>query len=195
MVTTFTFSENVGASLQPTDLVVRQQPSQSTSVVSSVSFDAATNTATFTLANPVADGNYLATLSGAGVTDLSGNPLAADHDYAFFFLRGDADRNGTVNLDDFNILALNFGTSGKVFSQGNFSYDAAGNVDLDDFNVLAGKFGTSLSPASRSSSLLTSVQSPTATRGRKFRAHRPSKRLSAVAANAATARRDPAVPS
>ena len=59
---------------------------------------------------------------------------------------GDADLSGTVGLDDFNLLAGNFNTSGKFWSQGNFNHDAAGNVNLDDFNLLAGNFNLSAGP-------------------------------------------------
>ena len=135
----FGFSENVGASLRPSDLVVRDTGTQAQVLVNGVSFDAATNTATFTLNNPVPDGNYRATLSGAGVTDAAGNPLGADHVHEFFFLRGDANHDGLVNLADFNVLASNFGQSNRDFSQGDFSYDSV--VNLADFNLLAGNFG------------------------------------------------------
>jgi hypothetical protein len=56
---------------------------------------------------------------------------------------GDADLSGTVNSDDFNRLASSFGTNGKVWSEGNFNYDALGTVNSDDFNLLAGNFGLS----------------------------------------------------
>ena len=55
-----------------------------------------------------------------------------------FVRYGDADLNGVVNLIDFNKLAANFNTSGKVWSQGDFNYD--GNVNLLDFNKLAANF-------------------------------------------------------
>jgi hypothetical protein len=51
-----------------------------------------------------------------------------------------------VNLDDFNRLASSFGTTGKVWSQGNFDYDILGRVNLDDFNLLAGNFGLAAGP-------------------------------------------------
>jgi hypothetical protein len=50
-----------------------------------------------------------------------------------------------VNLDDFNILAGNFGQTNRTFTQGDFTYD--GTVNLDDFNVLAGRFGQTVAPA------------------------------------------------
>jgi hypothetical protein len=53
---------------------------------------------------------------------------------------GDANIDGRVNLDDFNILASHFGTaSGAVWEDADFNYD--GRVNLDDFNLLAGNFG------------------------------------------------------
>ena len=59
---------------------------------------------------------------------------------------GDADLDGTVNLQDFNRLAANFGASGAVWTQGDFDYD--GNVNLQDFNKLAANFGLSAAGSS-----------------------------------------------
>jgi autotransporter-associated beta strand protein len=53
---------------------------------------------------------------------------------------GDADLSGTVNLQDFNRLAANFGT-GTRWDQGDFDYNGA--VNLQDFNRLAANFGLS----------------------------------------------------
>jgi hypothetical protein len=44
-----------------------------------------------------------------------------------------------VNLDDFNVVAANFGQSPRDYSQGDFDY--SGNVNLNDFNILAARFG------------------------------------------------------
>ena len=54
---------------------------------------------------------------------------------------GDANLDGLVNLDDFNRLAGNFGSTSALWSEGDFTYD--GRVNLDDFNRLAGGFGLS----------------------------------------------------
>jgi hypothetical protein len=141
----FRFSENVAASLLPGDLTVRNTATQATAVINSVSYDSATNTAGFALLTTLPSGSYTATLDGAGVADASGNLLGANHTFNFSFLVGDADGNGSVNSDDFNILATNFGTTGRTFSAGNFDYDAGGLVNSDDFNMLATNFGISLS--------------------------------------------------
>jgi hypothetical protein len=53
---------------------------------------------------------------------------------------GDADFDGRVDLDDFNTLASNFGTtSGAGWLRGDFTFD--GIVNLNDFNALASNFG------------------------------------------------------
>jgi hypothetical protein len=54
---------------------------------------------------------------------------------------GDANVDGVVNLNDFNILASNFGQAGKYWFEGDFDYD--GLVNLQDFNRLAANFGLS----------------------------------------------------
>ncbi|MEM6257714.1 MAG: PEP-CTERM sorting domain-containing protein [Planctomycetota bacterium] len=70
-------------------------------------------------------------------------------------LPGDADLDGDVDSDDFNILAFNFGEPGG-WTQGNFDGDAT--VDSDDFNILAFNFGAG-SPTSISLEV-TSVPEP-----------------------------------
>ena len=58
---------------------------------------------------------------------------------------GDANLDGTVDLQDFNKLAANFGASPRRWSQGDFDFNAS--VNLQDFNKLAANFGAAgLSP-------------------------------------------------
>ena len=63
---------------------------------------------------------------------------------------GDANHDARVNLDDFNILAANFGQSGTDFTRADFTYD--GTTNLDDFNILAARFGNSLAGPSSTAS-------------------------------------------
>jgi hypothetical protein len=56
---------------------------------------------------------------------------------------GDANLDGLVNLEDFNRLAANFGSSAALWSGGDFNYDQI--VNLDDFNKLAANFGMTVS--------------------------------------------------
>jgi hypothetical protein len=100
------------------------------------------STVTLTFNGVLPDGRYRATLIGAGITNSFGDPMFGNFEHNFFVLTGDADHDGRVNLNDFNIMAANFGQSGRDASQGDFTYD--GIVNLDDFNVLASKFGMSL---------------------------------------------------
>lgn len=61
---------------------------------------------------------------------------------------GDANLDGNVNLEDFNIFASNFGTSGPPWEGGDFNEDGA--VNLEDFNLLAANFGRQIEPAAMS---------------------------------------------
>jgi hypothetical protein len=96
------------------------------------------------------DGNYRLHVNAADLTDAAGNPLNQAIDFDFFVLAADANRDRVVNLRDFNILASNFGKSGRLFSQGDFNYD--GQVTLQDFNLLASRFGQSVAPAAAAAS-------------------------------------------
>jgi hypothetical protein len=116
-------------------------------------YDLGSDVATFIYVGPgggsiagvLPDGRYRATLRADGiVTPQSASP-AADHVFEFFFLNGDANRDGQVNLRDFNILAHHFGQSGTDFTRGDFTFD--GTTDLEDLNVLAARFGVGLPPA------------------------------------------------
>jgi hypothetical protein len=146
----FDFSANVQASLAVSDLQVRNLTTNQLipSDKIALGYDAQTNRATFTFPGyaygALPDGKYRATLPAGSVSDPQGNPLAGDVEIVFEFLNGDANRDGRVNLTDFNILAANFGTGGRDFGQGDFTYD--GLVNLSDFNVLAGRFGTAIAP-------------------------------------------------
>ncbi len=147
----FTFDGELAAStFDPADLVLRNLTTGQTIPAGdvAVSFDKTSNVATFTHrggGGVLPDGNYRATLLAAGVEDEHGDPLPDDVVFDFFFLMGDANRDARVNLDDFNVLAANFGQAPRDFTQGDFNYD--GTVNLEDFNVLAGRFGQVVVPA------------------------------------------------
>ena len=146
----FDFSANVAASLTASDLQVRNVTTNQLvpSDKIAVSYDAQTNRATFTFPGyqygALPDGRYRATLPAGSVSDPQGNTTAGDVEILFDFLNGDANRDQRVNLADFNVLAANFGQSGRNFAQGDFTYD--GIVNLADFNVLASRFGQSVAP-------------------------------------------------
>ncbi|HRK30296.1 MAG TPA: hypothetical protein PLD59_04385 [Tepidisphaeraceae bacterium] len=145
----FDFSQPV-AGLTASDLVLEQLGSPNQTIPSAniaMVLNGAQQQANFTFpgyaAGALPDGNYVAALPAGSFTNGLGNPsVAASLD--FFVLAGDANRDRSVNLDDFTILAANFGQTGQVFSEGNFDYDPAGAVNLDDFTILASQFGASL---------------------------------------------------
>jgi hypothetical protein len=150
----FTFNDNVSASLGTDDIVLENLTTMQTipSGQLSVSYDVGTNTATFSysgnasgLTGVLPDGAYRATLVASGITNGQGVPLAANYILNFLFLNGDANHDGRVSLQDFNILAANFGQSPRDFTQGDFNYDTI--VGLADFNILAGRFGAALGQA------------------------------------------------
>jgi hypothetical protein len=158
----FSFSENVAASLSTSNLVVvaiLPDGSTGTSVsVNLLTYDTATNTATFTLATPISDSNYRATLSAAATTDAVGNSLTGSNpSLPFFVLPADVNRDRTVNALDFNALASHFGSSGG-FSLGDFDFN--GVVNTADFNLLAVHFGETIpAPAAPASPLAAAVGS------------------------------------
>jgi hypothetical protein len=136
------FSKEVSASLSSDDLTVVAVPSGQVVIPAAYHYDAATETGVFTFAGPLPDGNYRATLHGGGVSDFSGNILAADFTFGFFALAGDANHDGAVNFADLVILAQNYNTSDKTFVEGDFNYD--GRVTFDDLVLLAQRYNTSL---------------------------------------------------
>ncbi len=156
---TFTFNQNVSASLGTDDLLLENLTTSQTIPSGDLSliYNTADNRAIFLYIGPGAeitsvlpDGNYRATLIAAGITNAGGTPMAANHVFNFFFLNGDANHDARVNLLDFNLLAANFGQNNRDFSQGDFNYDTF--VNLADFNVLAGRFGAALGPAATGAS-------------------------------------------
>jgi hypothetical protein len=78
-----------------------------------------------------ADGHAL------GYADNGSGSLTVAYTFA-----GDANLDGRVNAVDFNVLASNFSTGAKFWSQADFNYD--GSVNTLDFNALARNFGQSL---------------------------------------------------
>jgi GH25 family lysozyme M1 (1,4-beta-N-acetylmuramidase) len=164
---TVQFSENVIDSLASDDLSVQDQNDLSKPAFSpsSWSYDSATNTCTFNLPSALADSNYRATIAADDVRDPANNPLQADVTVDFFVLSGDANRNRSVDISDFNILASNFGKSGQTYTQGNFDYSADGTVTITDFNVLASHFGKTMPELTTGQSFTTTAAASAGTIG------------------------------
>jgi lysophospholipase L1-like esterase len=149
----FTFRRDVSGSIGPSDLLLENLTTGQTIAPAdmSISYNTTTDTAVFSMSGLsggiLPDGNYRATILASGVTDAQGNPMLEDYVTTLFFQMGDANHDARVNLEDFNILATNFGQDERDFTHGDFNYD--GRVNLQDFNVLASRFGTALPASSR----------------------------------------------
>jgi hypothetical protein len=148
---TFTFDQDVSASLSPADVQLQNTTTSTAIPTASISmdWDAATKTATFTFSTQPSgalfDGNYQATLLAAGITNSSGMPMASDYVTNFFFVNGDANHDGTVDVSDLGILATNWQTTtGKNYQLGDFNYD--GLVDVGDLGILATNWQNTLPP-------------------------------------------------
>lgn len=139
---TIVFSENVAASVSGADFEVRNLTTNAT-LSPFHSHVAATFTSTLNFGGTVADGNYRLRVIAAGIQDTAGNVMAADYVYDFFVLPGDANRDRSVNIGDFAILAGNFNQPG-TFTAGDFNYN--GSVEIGDFSILASAFNSYLAP-------------------------------------------------
>ncbi|MHB1034769.1 MAG: hypothetical protein ACYC35_09450 [Pirellulales bacterium] len=142
------FDADVSASLDTGDLTLANDDTGAPISLSGVTptYDPATNTATWGLsAISIPDGNYVATLSAAGVTDAFNNPMANDFSFQFFRLLADTNGSRSVDIFDVSALQLNYGqTSGMTPAQGDF--DGNGTVDIFDVALLQTQYGKTLSP-------------------------------------------------
>jgi hypothetical protein len=162
MTLDFVFSEDVSATLsnESIELVNLSTGEIVAAANIQLDYDPDTQTGHFTFvgypSSMLPDGNYTGRIP-AGFPDAFGNATQVDATLDFFVLAADANQDRFVDTNDFNILAANFGSTGKVFSQGNFNYDASGTVDSIDFNILLAQYGKRLaSPGSTLSQAPTS---------------------------------------
>jgi hypothetical protein len=143
----YTFNEDVSASLTVDDLEVKPAPGgDGVPPITPISVDwnADTRTATFTFNNDFADGDYVATLFAAGITDGQSMPLSTDLAYAFFAMAGDVNRDRSVDFNDLVLLAQNYNTTGRAWSDGDLTGD--GTIDFNDLVILAQEYNTTLPP-------------------------------------------------
>jgi hypothetical protein len=141
-----TFSTDVSASLQPGDLSVQTLPNGPTFTPGSVSWDAATKTATFTFSSALPDGDYRATLTGSAVLDAYNFGLSSNSTYTFFAMAGDANRDRAVGFADLTLLAQNYNLkSGATWAMGDFTGDGA--VDFADLVIISQNYNKALAAA------------------------------------------------
>ena len=137
-----TFSKPVSG-INPGNLKVQNVAGGATITPKSVTYNANTRTAVFTLPAVPLDGNYEATLAPTGISDGSGMPFNGGNNYAFdfYYLPGDVNHDRKVDFTDLLALAQGYGRPG-TFSQGDLNYD--GKVDFTDLLLLAQNYGRSL---------------------------------------------------
>jgi alpha-L-arabinofuranosidase len=135
---TIDFSSDVGNTIDASDIQVIDQTTGQPVTTNGFTYNSTTHRATVGFSPAIlADGNYQLTLGAGPSTGLT-SPCT----YNFFVLRGDANRDGTVNVLDFNALAANFNQAGMTWSDGDFNYD--GTVNLLDLNAIATNYGDAL---------------------------------------------------
>src|SRR3954468_4279974 len=152
---TIAFSEDVHRSLNAQDIKLENLTTGATVPASQIrdNFNNETNVASISFDNdgPLAasftskafpDGNYRLTLPAGSVKDEAGNALATDFTFDFFVLAGDANRDRVVDVADLGVLATNWQSESRTFSQADFSYD--GKVDVEDLGILATNWRKSL---------------------------------------------------
>jgi hypothetical protein len=127
-------------------------------------------TATFTFAGVLPDGNYRVTLNKAGISDGQGRPLAGRNAFGFFVLAGDANGDRTVNFADLLALAKNYNGTGKRWADGDFNGD--GTVNFADLLALAKAYNRTLAPPGPAPAIVASAPS-TATARREVLAAEP----------------------
>jgi hypothetical protein len=87
------------------------------------------------------DGDYQLILDRFRFQDSAGDPLDFDHNFYFFILEGDLDRDRQVGISDFITLASNLGKSPASPADGDINHD--GKIAMDDFSALSANFGES----------------------------------------------------
>jgi hypothetical protein len=145
---TFTFSQNVGASVDPADIILRRDAVAIPTTAMTLAFNTQTRTLTVAfpgLANGVLpNGNYTAVVRATGVVGAAANPMLADHVLPFRVLAGDADGNGAINFDDYARIDNGFNNGLTGFSNGDFNYD--GVVNFDDYAIIDLAFNSQSRP-------------------------------------------------
>jgi len=139
------FNEDVSASLQASDLVVHNVTTNADVPSGTLTYDHATNIATWTFdAAGLTNGNYHASLASGAVNDTSNlhvSPTSLD----FFWLNGDTNRDRTTEFVDLVAVAQHYNQNGgATLATGDVTGD--GNVGFEDLVAVAQNYGKSVPP-------------------------------------------------
>ena len=122
------------------------------------------------------NGLYRATLRGSEVGNAAGTPIGADYVTTFFFVNGDANHDGTVDVSDLGALATNWQKTTKMdYTTGDFNFD--GKVDATDLGILALNWQASVATQIQSATASGFVELSTRGSARLRSAHRRLKEL------------------
>jgi hypothetical protein len=160
-----TFSEDLGGYAPSGTEAILTNLTTASSVSLLVSYNGTNKTATFTFPSLLADGNYRLTLKAGSMPDRAGNTLQSDFTRNFFMLGGDANHDRFVNDIDLGILSMNWNTTGRNFSSGDFNYD--GNVDVADFKILTDRWQAHLPEAVSAEPVVAAAPPPSSSSARR----------------------------
>jgi hypothetical protein len=163
----FCFDSDVSASLDDGDLILENLTTATTIDAGQIvrEWIPNSNMVRYTfpslLGGALPNGHYRATLVAAGI-DAGAAPLAQDYVLSFFFVNGDADHNGVVDVNDLGLLASNWQqpTEGS-YTLGDFDY--SGTVDVNDLGILASNWQFNLGPPPALASAITARKTTTKT--------------------------------
>lgn len=139
---TVQFDQDVSAGLAGTSLLLHDLDTGQDLTSTSVRYDSSTNTATFLLPDTLPDGRYVATLPAASVANAAGQHLlvsgGGDYQFSFSWLRGDANHDGVVDLNDLLLVSRAYDTTG-LFIFGDLNFD--GKINFQDLLIIAQNYG------------------------------------------------------
>lgn len=145
----FTLDGTVDApSLAAGDLqITRLEDGSTLNTATAVQLSGDARTMTFTLPPDLADGNYRFRIPIGAINVNGGTANGVNYDMTglnVYFLAGDFNRDRSVTIGDFSILAANFNQPGTL-STGDANYD--GQVNITDFALMASRFNVTLPTA------------------------------------------------
>ena len=148
------FSDNVGASINTSDLVITNSANQTVSTPNvTVQYQGATNTAIWSFPNTtLPNGFYHARLVASGISDgantLDGNRDGTPGDdltFGFDILKGDANGDGVVDASDLALVQQNFlKASGQFDPAADLTGD--GKVNAADLLIVRNNWQNTLAP-------------------------------------------------
>lgn len=138
------FDDAIAGQISASEVVLTNATTTAVTNAISVLTSGGNTIATFVITSSrLANGRYTLSLAGDAATDVAGNALT-EQVVEFTQVAGDATGDGIVDFDDLLVVAQNYNTNGKTFSQGNFNYDGSGIVDFGDLLTLAQNYGVNV---------------------------------------------------